>query len=75
MLSRTKLPNNETVKQQPLVAVKILVPSGSCILTHYPVGYCLPDHKLHPMTTLLLLAAGILCFALFFKSIDYFEKF
>lgn len=75
MLSRTKLPNNETVKQQHLAAVKILALAGSCILTHYSVGYCLPDFKLHRMTTLLLLAAGILCFVLFFKSIDYFEKF
>jgi len=26
------------------------------------------------MLTIILLVAGLLCFALFFKSIDYFEK-
>jgi len=26
------------------------------------------------MLTIILFAAGLICFALFFKSIDYFEK-
>jgi len=26
------------------------------------------------MLTIILFAAGLVCFALFFKSIDYFEK-
>jgi hypothetical protein len=30
--------------------------------------------KLSVMLTVILFAAGLLCFALFFKSIDYFEK-
>ena len=30
--------------------------------------------KSHIMLTIILFAAGLACFALFFKSIDYFEK-
>jgi hypothetical protein len=30
--------------------------------------------KFHGMLTIILFATGLVCFALFFKSIDYFEK-
>jgi hypothetical protein len=30
--------------------------------------------KSHYMVTIILFASGLICFALFFKSIDYFEK-
>ncbi len=30
--------------------------------------------KIENMLTMILFASGLICFALFFKSIDYFEK-
>lgn len=30
--------------------------------------------KINIMTTIVLIAAGLLCFGLFFKSINFFEK-